>query len=114
MNKLEKYLCTPLHDHEGELNALRAEVEACREYLKDGETPADAIKRNRDDWRSTLRLLATERAEVERLRAALEAAPEPAEWMILDADGKVIGRVTAGSYYERWHTTTRAEALRRE
>jgi hypothetical protein len=58
------------------------------------------------------------RAEVERLRAALEAAPEPALTHRLacgivgemwSKDGLPLDRT-----YSEWHATTRAEALRRE
>jgi hypothetical protein len=54
-----------------ERDALRAEVEACGPYLKEGETPAERIQREIDDNAAVLSLLAKSRAEVERLRAAL-------------------------------------------
>jgi predicted RNase H-like nuclease (RuvC/YqgF family) len=54
-----------------EIDALRAEVEACAPYLKEGETPAERIKREIDDNAAVLSLLTKSRAEVERLRSAL-------------------------------------------
>lgn len=45
---------------------------ACQPYMKAGETPAECIKRNRDDANSTLEMLANERAENERLEGLAE------------------------------------------
>jgi hypothetical protein len=50
-----------------ELAEARREMEKCSQYLKEGETPAECIKRNREDTNSTLRMLADERRKVERL-----------------------------------------------
>lgn len=68
-----------------ERDEARAQVDACAEYLKPGETPAERIKREHDDCCSLMEMLAKDRerrdaaegqvsaltAENERLREAL-------------------------------------------
>ena len=52
---------------------LQAQLDECVDYLKDGETIAECIQRNRDDASSTLTLLAKEKRKSEELQAQLEA-----------------------------------------
>lgn len=54
----------------------RAEVlvEACAPFLKDDETPAECIARNRQDASGCLTMLIDERRKVESLRSRLAAA----------------------------------------
>lgn len=61
-----------------ECDELRAELAACDEYRKDGESVLQCIERNRQDWIAATKMLATERATNERLRDAL-AALKPEE-----------------------------------
>lgn len=70
---------------EAERDEARAQVDACAEYLKPGETPAERIKREHDDCCSLMEMLAKDRerrdaaegqvsaltAERDRLRIAL-------------------------------------------
>lgn len=49
------------------------ELDRCGEYLKDGETPSECIKRNREDANVVLGMLAKERTAHEATRAALTA-----------------------------------------
>jgi hypothetical protein len=53
---------------EGEALRKVAELEACKPYLKDGETPAECIQRNRDDAGRALKLLAAEKNKIGRVR----------------------------------------------
>ena len=55
-----------------ELRRLDALIEACTPYLKDGETPAERIQRERKDTEAMTRLYAKERAKTEALLAALK------------------------------------------
>lgn len=69
-----------------------AELERCGEYLKEGETPSQCIKRNRDDANAVLGMLAAERKKVEELRSALTDAQEVArrgDEIILRLDQKL-------------------------
>ena len=50
-----------------ELAALRALLEACAPYLKEGETPAERIERERKDLTATVGMLAAERRRSEDL-----------------------------------------------
>ena len=60
-------------DHaEAERDRLRALVEECAPYLKDGETPIQRIERDFKDSQALLAMLAKDRAERDRLRDALE------------------------------------------
>jgi len=67
-----------------EIDALRAEVEACLPYLKEGETPAERIQREIDDNAAVLSLLAKSRADVEALRNA------DGPWKAAVIDGLVV------------------------
>ena len=49
-------------------------IKACKPYLKDGETPAECIQRNRSDVGSVMSLLAKEKFRI-------EAALEIVEWL---------------------------------
>jgi hypothetical protein len=49
----------------------RALIDSCEPYLKDGETPADGLARNRSDIDALLTLLATERRKVCDLEAEI-------------------------------------------
>ena len=51
---------------------LQAQLDECVDYLKDGETIAECIQRNRDDASSTLTLLAKEKRKSEELQAQLD------------------------------------------
>lgn len=53
---------------------LRRRLDECRPYLKDGETPAQCIKRNRADVDVALGLLAKEKQKAES--AAPSAGPD--------------------------------------
>jgi hypothetical protein len=56
--------------------ALRGDfalLDACEPYLKDGETPAECIERNRKDIDAVLRLLAQEKQRAEQAESALAA-----------------------------------------
>lgn len=66
-------------DCEDELKAARSEIErlrglvdACAIYLKEDETPAQRIERERVDTEAVLKLLSKEKREVEQLRGLLE------------------------------------------
>ena len=52
-------------------DSLWAELAPCEEYRKDGESLVQCIERNRQDWIAATKMLATERATNERLRAVL-------------------------------------------
>ena len=56
---------------------LRRRLDECRPYLKDGETPAQCIKRNRADVDVALGLLAKEKQKAES--AAPSAGPDVQE-----------------------------------
>lgn len=64
-------LIPALLDAAEELDRLKAE---CEPFLKEGESPAECIARNRRDVISILGELAKERAECERLREKLRIA----------------------------------------
>lgn len=55
------------------LRGAVAAAEACVPYLKDGETPAECIERNRKDIDAVLTLLANERRDLAALREAAQA-----------------------------------------
>lgn len=57
-----------------EIARLRALVDACAPYLKDGETPAERIERERADNSALLSVMATRTKECEALRAQLAAS----------------------------------------
>ncbi len=52
--------------------AVAKEREACAPYLKDGETPAERIERERQDCLALMALLAKEKLRSEAFRNALE------------------------------------------
>lgn len=59
---------------ENENEILRRRLDECSPYLKDGETPAQCIKRNRADVDLVLGLLAKEKQKAES--AAPSAGPD--------------------------------------
>ena len=61
---------------EGDARALRKMVADCEPYLKDGETPAQRIERERRDTEAVLTLLVREKQKTERLAAALNLIAE--------------------------------------
>ena len=63
-------------------------LRGCAAYLKEGETLAECIQRNRDDANSTLRMLADERRKCEKLRAENEKLQNELAALSQD-DGKV-------------------------
>lgn len=71
---------------------LEAQLGACEPYLKEGETPAERIERERRDTQSLMTLLARARAERDEIR---EYAGQQ-----LDAINAAIGAINAG-HYER-------------
>ena len=52
------------------------EAQSISEYLKDGESILDCIKRNRQDAIKSLEMLAKERKKVEQLQKKIETALE--------------------------------------
>lgn len=54
------------------IDALAAKLAACAPYLKDDETPAECIERNRKDIDALMTLLAREKAQVETLTQQVE------------------------------------------
>ena len=54
-----------------EIERLRSLVDACSVYLKEDETPAQRIERERADTEAVLKLLLKEKRAVERLRKDL-------------------------------------------
>jgi len=56
---------------EGDVRDLRQMLADCAQYLKDGETPAQRIERERRDTESVLNLLIREKQKTERMSAAL-------------------------------------------
>src|SRR5574337_321505 len=55
-------------------------ITECERYLKDGESPARCIARNRGDVHSMLTLLAREKKRSETLREALSYYAESSNW----------------------------------
>ena len=51
-------------------------LSSCQPYLKDGETPAECIKRNRDDSIALMELLAAERVKVSNYEKTMAAISE--------------------------------------
>lgn len=97
--KLTLELTTRTADHEADkrsLNWCGEQLAACAEFLKEGETVAECIARNRRDADAMLGALAKERMRVEELerenanlRAQLAEAQRDAErflWMTADHD----------------------------
>lgn len=62
---------------------------ACEPYLKDGETPAQRIERERRDTAAALELLANERIKNEFALAALRRVKETRVWLGAVAQGMV-------------------------
>lgn len=62
---------------------------ACEPYLKDGETPAQRIERERRDTAVALELLANERIKNEFALAALRRVKETRVWLGAVAQGMV-------------------------
>lgn len=54
----------------------------CEQYLKDGETPAQRIERERRDTEAVLALLIREKRKTERMRKALQRIAQhfSSEW----------------------------------
>lgn len=55
-------------------------------YLKEGETPLECIKRNREDVKQMILMLAEERKKVERLESQQS---EPVAWAAFTAEGRI-------------------------
>ena len=69
----------------------RKRVEALTPYLKDGETPAECVARNRADVDSALSLLAKEKLRAESAEQRLEAAErELLHWKTCSLCGEVM------------------------
>jgi len=60
----------------GDVRELRQMLADCEQYLKDGETPAQRIERERRDTEAVLNLLIREKRKNERLRAEVAAERE--------------------------------------
>ena len=58
---------------------LETLIEDCKSYLKENETPAQCIKRNRDDMGKALEMFANERLKVEALEMKLEILKREAD-----------------------------------
>ena len=54
-----------------EIEQLRKRIDDCAPFLKEDETPAQRIERERADTEAVLKLLISEKREVERLRKEL-------------------------------------------
>jgi hypothetical protein len=79
MSDIVERLLSASHDErlsDGMLYREAGEIlQACKPYLKDGETPAECIQRNRSDVGSVMSLLAKEKFRIEAvLRLADEMA----------------------------------------
>jgi hypothetical protein len=78
-----------LRERDAEIERLRGLVDACSIFLKEDETPAQRIERERADTEAVLKLLLKEKRYNERLRSALEFVLEAARWHFDgDADPK--------------------------
>lgn len=55
----------------GDVRELRQMLLECKPYLKDGETPAQRIVRERRDTETVLMMLIREKRKTERMREAL-------------------------------------------
>ncbi len=55
----------------GETKHLREQIEACAPFMKDGETPAECIARNRKDTDSVMTLVVREKYRAEAAEARL-------------------------------------------
>ena len=92
-----------------ERDEARAQVDACAEYLKPGETPAERIKREHDDCCALMAMLAKDRgcrdaaeaerdalkAENERLREFYDAQESVRQSGLLYASGEQHRRLDA-------------------
>lgn len=56
----------------GDVRELRKMLADCEQYLKEGETPAQRIERERRDTEAVLNLLIREKRKNERMRKALQ------------------------------------------
>ena len=56
----------------GDVRELRQMLADCEQYLKEGETPAQRIERERRDTEAVLNLLIREKRKTERMREALQ------------------------------------------
>jgi hypothetical protein len=65
----------------GDVRELRQMIEDCEPYLKDGETPAQRIVRERRDTEAVLNLLIREKRKTEQLSRGAPPAAVPAAWM---------------------------------
>ena len=66
----------------GDVRELRQMLADCDKYLKEGETPAQRIERERRDTEAVLNLLIREKRKTERMREALQHIAEhfSSEW----------------------------------
>ena len=58
---------------------MRKLITACEPYLKDGETPAECIQRNRDDTGAVMKLLEKEKRKYEALVDGVKSAQSHTE-----------------------------------
>ena len=70
-----------LEEAAAELRRLHDLVDACEPYLKEGETPAERIERERGDTEAVCRLYAKEREKNIELLEALRTAVDHLEGM---------------------------------
>ena len=73
-----------LAKRDAEIERLRELVDACAIYLKEDETPAQRIERERVDTDAVLKLLLKEKREVERLREGCFAERKTFEKIVAD------------------------------
>lgn len=66
----------------GDVRELRQMLADCEKYLKEGETPAQRIERERRDTEAVLNLLIREKRKTERMREALQQIAQhfSSEW----------------------------------
>jgi hypothetical protein len=87
------------------LDWLLKRVIECSEYLKDGETPAECIQRNRDDVRGVMSLLAKEKHLTESLQSKAEAA----EKRVAELEGDVADLRVIAKEQEDAHVTAKMD-----
>ena len=85
---------------ERELADLRAMIDDCAPYLKDGETPRQRMDRDHQDVLSLMQMLAKDRAERDDLRAKLAVAVEALDYLVRAFD-RVVGN--SNHFYENVH-----------
>lgn len=66
----------------GDVRKLRQMLADCEQYLKEGETPAQRIERERRDTEAVLNLLIREKRKTERMRETLQQIAQhfSSEW----------------------------------